>query len=277
MLGMGVGLVAGACGDDDDTPVAASTASSAGTAAESPSCDLARSWTLTEMNPVDESDPVAVEGYWTGYLDYLTQARDAAPEAVRDQYALGATAVEALVPVLDKYGFDYERVMGEGTDAEKALVEAPSAEVQAAQVEVLRYEGEVCAAQQPQAADVSFETEAPGAYCEAIATNNEMVGQVFAAGVDPAEVREMMTSDEFEAAQDLALDNAPAAISDDVAVLDAYWREQQVPVWETYGYDLRTIMTEGTPLAREVVQSTAPEVRDHYARTLAYEEQVCGQ
>ena len=54
-------------------------------------------------------------------------------------------------------------------------------------------------------------------------------------------------------------------------------RNQQVDVLEKYGYDARKLFLEGTAADRAIFQQSDPAIAEHYARTVAYEEQVCGE
>ena len=71
--------------------------------------------------------------------------------------------------VLEKYGFDTERLRREGTVAERRLALGPPADVQKAQDGQHAYEDRVCGVAPPPAADVVFESDASSkAYCAAL-------------------------------------------------------------------------------------------------------------
>jgi hypothetical protein len=168
--------------------------------------------------------------------------------------------------------------MTEGSDAEKAALDQPPENVQQAQAAIHRYESDVCASEQPSAAEVDFSGEKKAAaYCDAIAKNNEMVGEVFAGGAKPDAIKALLTGKEFDAVLQAQRDNPPAVIAADVKALGSYWNERQVPTWETYDFDMRKAILNGKQADREVIQTTDPAIREHFARALAYEEQVCGE
>ena len=56
----------------------------------------------------------------------------------------------------------------------------------------------------------------------------------------------------------------------------SWTRDKQLPVLAKFGYDMRKVLLDGTPADRAALNKSAPAIRDHYARTLAYEQQVCG-
>ena len=123
-----------------------------------------------------------------------------APE-IEDQWQVKLEGeVNTVTPILEKYDFDQAAMMEQGTPEEEAAFEAPP-EVQAAQHDILTYESEVCGAQQPQPADVSYDGEEPGPYCELVAAQDERNAAALASG-DPAEV-EAFVDELAEAAAEL--------------------------------------------------------------------------
>jgi hypothetical protein len=234
---------------------------------------------VDQLVPVDESDPAAVRPYWAEYLAFTGKARRLAPAVIRDEWILNDDAIRTqLTPVLEKYGFDPQRMEAEATDAEKAIAEQPPEDIQRAQAAIHRYESEVCAAEQPPAADnVDFSTEQRAtAFCEALAADDEMSAAALAAGAKAEDMRKLATSAEFQAVIDKEHDTAPAVIKADADALYRYWKTRQLPLVAERGYDIRAILLEGPQADREVLQSTSREIRDHYARVAAYEERVCG-
>ena len=96
-------------------------------------------------------------------------------------------------------------------------------------------------------------------------------------GANRDAVRAFLTSDAYKAGLDATAANAPAEIKADV-IADVEWqRKQQVEVLEKFGYDVRRLLLDGTPEDRAIFQRSDPAIAGHYARTVAYEEQVCGR
>lgn len=271
---LGVSILMTACGGDDR----ANDAPTSGAAAESAYCDLARDWSWHERAPVDEGDPAAARPYWKEYLAFNAEARRLAPASIEEAWAANDLAVRTqLTPILEKYDFDKQRMIEQATDEEKAIAGEPSEDVQEAQASIHRYESEVCAAAQPAAADVDFSRqEKPTGYCDAVSADREMFGGALAAGAKE-DFQSLLTSKEYEAVVAQVRDTAPEAIKADADALYEHWRTKQVPMVTRRGYDIRAILIDGPQPDREILQSTSAEVRDHYARVAAYEEQVCGQ
>lgn len=263
-------VVAAGCGDDGDGE---KSAASAPLAAESAYCDEAIEWSIHELEPFDETDPVAFRTYWEDFQGFEEAAVDTAPDEIKDDWELKVETENATIsPVLEKYGFDLAAVEESGTPEEQAAFEAPP-EVQAAQDRILIYESEVCGAQQPQPADVSYAGEEPGPYCELVATQDERAAEALAGG-GPAEVEAVF--DELEETSAALIEAAPEAIKDDVADLAAWTQGRQRDAAERHGYDFRAAMREGTPQDRADLNHADEEIRDQFARVAAYEEQVCG-
>lgn len=275
------GLVAGACSSDGgDSEDSAATTSAPTTApaddpAESAYCDAAREWAIQEVTqPVDETDPVAFEAYWGEFEAFEQAALENAPDELREDWQLKVdTEDETIDVVLEAYDYDLVALQENGTPEELATLEAPP-DVAAAQDRILVYEGDVCGAQQPLPADVSFEGEEPGAYCEDVAAEQERVGEVFADGAEPADVEALV--EELVAGGEAQVEAAPAVIQDDVAAVVAWTAGEQRDVLEAHGYDFLAIMRDGTPEERADLQLTADAIRDQFARVATYEEQICG-
>jgi hypothetical protein len=229
-------------------------------------------------------DPVAFKKYWTEYMDFIATATQQSPAEIRNDWPVGYAFISTkFTPVLKKYGYDIERAKAEGTPAEAAIgrrVEAgPNPAEQRAQAAVREYEGRVCNTAQPPAADVSFEGATPNkAYCQAVRAGNEAVSrQIIAKKWSIDAVRAFVTSDAYGTGLDKVESTAPAEIKADVQA-DAEWsRNQQVDVIAKFGYDARKLFLEGTEADRLTFQHSDPAVADHYARALAYEQQLCGE
>jgi hypothetical protein len=285
---VGLALVAVGCGSSTPKATPASTptttAAPAADPVDSPYCQTAREWLVHEFDGEGGAfadDPPAFEKYWGEWITFIDTATQQAPAEIRDDWPLAYPNVKAFTPVLEKYDYDIARAQAEGTPAElalgKRLDEEPPPEQQRAIAAVKEYEGRVCQTAQPPAADVSF-AGAPKnqAYCDGVEAGDEAVEEQIAAkkwAVDA--VRSFVTSDAFRAGLDKAAANAPAEIKADV-LADVDWqRNQQVDVLEKYGYDVRRLLLEGSKEDRAIFQRSDPSIAGHYARTIAYEEQVC--
>jgi hypothetical protein len=287
----GLALVAVGC--RSSTPKASSAATTATTAAtaaapdpnDSEYCQTARGWMVHEFNGQGDSfvgDPVAFKKYWTEYMAFIDSAKQQAPAEIRDEFPVAYETVKQFTPILQKYGFDVERAQAEGTPAElavgKHMDEGPNEAEQSAQDAIHEYEGRVCQTAQPPAADVSFAGATPNkTYCEAVQAADDATGEnIIAKKWSVDAVRTFVTSDAYAASYEKAKKIAPAEIKADV-IADAEWStKQQVDVLEKYGYDARKLFLEGTKADRAIFQKSDPAIADHYARTLAYEQQVCG-
>jgi len=255
-------VVAAGCGDGD---------TSASDGAESSYCDAAREWSIHELEPLDDADPAAFRAYWEDFVAFEKAAADTAPEEVADDWDLKIEAEVPMNAVLDKYDYDTTAIMQSGTPDEQAAFEPPP-EARAAQDRILVYESAVCGAMQPLAADVSYSGEEPGRYCELVAVQDERAAEALASG-DPADVEAMF--DELAGSSADLIDAAPAVIKDDVKELAVWATGRQRDAAERYGYDLRTAIREGTPKDRADIQHSAEEIREQFARVLAYEQQIC--
>jgi len=249
-------------------------------ASESAYCKEARRWSAHEMTPRDDADPAVFRPYWQEYLAFVANGTRLSPKPIHDDWAVYAANVKKQTAVAEKYGYDQGRVEREATDAEKAVIQSPGDKVEGAFHEVIGYEALTCSAGQPPAADVSFKGEKPGPYCDVLKTDNEYNQPLRDSGFDPKLVRQAMT-DPAKEAERHAIDSkfvstAPPAIRDDVKAEVAWWHEEQTPVIARYGYDMRKVLLTGSAKEREALQLTDKKVRDHYARALAYEQQVCG-
>ncbi len=278
VLGLSLGACSSDGGDENSATTAASsdtTAVAADDPAESAYCDEAREWAIHEITqPVDDTDPVAFQAYWEAYIDFENAALESAPDEVHDEWQLKVDAENTTInPLFEAYDYDIADLQENGSPDELASLEPP-AEVQDAQEAILTYEADVCGAQQPRAADVSFEGEEPGTYCELVAADNERIGEVFTNGADPADVEDL-TAALIEAGP-AEVEAAPDAIKDDVRAIAAWTAGEQRDVLEAHDFDLIGLIREGPAEDRAQVQLTDEAIRDQYARVAAYEEQVCG-
>lgn len=249
-------------------------------ASESAYCKEARRWSVHEMTPRDDADPAVFRPYWQEYLAFVANGTRLSPKPIHDDWAVYAANVKKQTAVAEKYGYDQGRVEREATDAEKAVIESPGDAVEHAFHNVISYEALTCSAGQPPAADASFKSEKPGAYCQTLEADDAYVKPLKESGYDPKLVRETMT-DPAKQAERKTIDakfisTAPPAIRDDVKAEVTWWNEQQKPVVARYGYDLKKVLIEGSTKDREAMQLTDKKIRDQFARVLAYEQQVCG-
>jgi hypothetical protein len=270
-------LLGAGCGDDDNTTSedrdGAGAAAAQNAAGDSAYCDVAVDWAIYEMQPFDEMDPVQFEAYWADHTAFEEAAVAAVPDVLAEDWQLKvATEDETIDVVLETYGYDIGRIMEEGTPEEQATFEAPP-DVAAAQDRIIAYESEVCGSAQPRAADVSYDGEEPGPYCDLILAQNEMGAQALASG-DPAEVEAVF--DELEAQSAETIEAAPAVIHDDVADIAAWIAGPKRDVAEAYGFDIVAAMQDGTAQERLDLNDAAAEIREQFARVAAYEAQVCG-
>jgi hypothetical protein len=251
------------CGDDND----------ASAAAASEYCDIASDWAVQELEQFDATDPTAFRSYWTDYSAFATAALAAAPEEIRSDWTLKVEAKEqsGMTEILEKYEFDLMAMEASGTQEERAAFEAPP-DVAAAQDRILVYESEVCGAQFPLAADISYAGEEPGTYCELVASQDEQAAAALASG-DPTEVEAMF---DLLAAGGVALtEAAPDVIKDDVAAVVEWTEGPHRTAVERHGFDIRATILDGTPQDRAAVNYADEEIRNQFARVTAYEEQVC--
>jgi hypothetical protein len=246
-------------------------------AADSAYCKAARTWSVAEMDTRDDADPTAFKVYWDKYLAFMGQGVRLAPKSIHNDWVTYHAAVGKQTPVLQKYGYSKPRLEQEASADEKALFESPGDAAQAAFHNLLVYEAQTCSAAQPLAADEDFSNEKPGAYCEVVAKDNEHNGPVFEAGAAPAGVKTLVEDKPYLTKVDADfLASAPGVIREDVKAVVAWWQQRQRPVVAKYGYDIRKILLTGSDKDRRALQLTDKDVASHFARTVAYEEQVCG-
>jgi hypothetical protein len=270
-------VTAASCGDDDAGDATAApepTAADTADPAESAYCHVAIEWAIHEYTPFDDSDPVAFRAYWDEWTEFKKNAVETAPDEIKDDWVFRAdTEDQILTPILEKYDFDTAVMMEKATPEEQAAFEAPP-NVQAAQNRIHGYESAVCAAEQPQPADVSYSGEAPGPYCELLLAQNERNAEVFADGAKPADVEAL--GDEIAAQSTEVVEAAPAPIADDVAAIEQWTAGPQRDALERFGWDVRVLMRDGSVEDRAAFTYSDDDIREQFARALAYEEQVCG-
>jgi len=268
VVGVSAALLAAACGGKAE----------AAAGPKSAYCDAARRWAVHEIVPFDDSDPAASKQYWGEYLAFVDQAVNLAPKKISGDWRINAAAQhDILTPLLEKYNFDMKLLDEKGTPEEKALFEEPPPEVKSAQHAVHGFESDVCGAQQPEPAEVSFQGEKPGPFCEVVAADNESSRALAQSGASPADVKAYYVDRDSRNLDEQQLSAAPAAIRDDVKAEIDWSAQRQRPVLVRYGFDVRKIILDGTKKDRADFQLTDKKVRDHFARVLAYEKQVCEQ
>jgi hypothetical protein len=252
----------------------ASSDDAAVTGTDDPFCVASRQWAAFELVEPDYTDPEALAAYWPEHLAHVAAVHAVAPAEIADAWDTYVAVTDGMTVVLERYEFDGARFEEEGTPEEHEALEPTDPELLAADAAVVDFEAERCGSQELRAADVSFAGEQPGAYCDAVGAQNEDFGEVAASGFDPAVVEAVVA--DFEADDEALLAAAPEAIREDVAALNAWEAERQMPVLEAYDFDFRRILLEASTEQLTDFNRTSPEIGDHVARTLAYEEQVCG-
>jgi hypothetical protein len=198
---------------------------------------------------------------------------------IRDAEVINERAIRTLLtPLLEKYGFDFERVQAEASASEKAFADHPSPEVAAAQETRNLYQNRVCGyGGPPPAAKVSFTASvAAKPYCEAVAAFRNGLDKVSSSGFDPETFRSFVTSDSFSEALDAQEATAPSEIAADVKTESEWDRTRKLKVLEEFDYDVRRILLEGSAQDLAVFTYWDPAIVDHDSRITAYQEQVCG-
>ena len=274
-----VGAIAlGGCGDDGKSSTTASGKSvPSNDEAESAYCQTARKWSIHEINRagVDDNDPKALRAYMVEYVAFIDEASAEAPASLADEWKASSEGFKTMVlPVLDKYDYDVERIAAKGTAEEQAVDQPPPA-VAEAQDTIHEYEAVVCGAGQPPASDEKFAGPPSKEYCEASGSLNAAASEAITAEDSPKAMKALLTGGDLTklmAATEVA---APEEIKADVVALNKWDREKKTLLTARYGYDIRRIVLEGTAAERAILQTTDPSIRDHYARVAAYEAQQC--
>ncbi|MEP6910057.1 MAG: hypothetical protein ABI896_06450 [Actinomycetota bacterium] len=195
---------------------------------------------------------------------------------MRDAEAINERVIRTrLTPLLEKYGFDFKRVEAEATRSEKAFADHPSPEFAKVQEARNLYQNKVCGyGGSPPAADVTFKADSSARpYCTAVAAQRKGLER---AELDPAAVREYVTSDSFSEALDKQDATAPSAIAADVKADNDWVRTRKLEVLEKFDYDLRRIRLEGSAEDLAVDAYWHPAIVKQDSRVEAYQEQVCG-
>jgi hypothetical protein len=283
-----VALTLGACRDDGGdggdavaTEPAAATGTSSveavrATGTDDEFCGYARAWAAHELVDTDFDDPALFAAYWPEYVAFVEAASASAPAEIADAYESYAAVVADMTVVFERYDFDGARFEAEGTPEEQEIIEPTDPELQAANEAVLAYESSECLTGQPPAADVSFAGDQPGAYCDTVAEDEARLEAAVDSNFDPEVVEALVSDPEGEALHQQFVTTAPEVIRDDVEAVVAWWNDQQQAVLEAYGYDFRRVLVEASDEELADFQLAAPEIREQFARTIAYEEQVCG-
>ena len=270
---VGAGCSSGGGAGQAFTPVAGS---------DGPYCATYRAWKVYELDhgeAFDQSSPAALRVFWSAYLASEETLLRQAPRQIRAAVEVKVRFVRTrLAPVLEKYGFDLERLRREGAPAERAAVfQGPPPAVQRAQAAQYAFEDRACGTQPaPAAADVVFVSESSSeAYCGALAGFDDALGAIASSRFDPGIMRSVVTGDRFARLLDRLEGEAPPAIAHDVEAEADWYRARWRDVVSTYGYDLRKIYVDATPEDLAVFNRTHPDVVEHASRITAYAEQVC--
>ena len=246
-------------------------------------CKTYRAWKVYELDhgeAFDQPNPSALRRYWNAYLVSEETMLQQAPPAIREAVAVKVSFIRTrLTPAMEAYGFDLRRMHREATPAEQAaLFVGPPAVVEHAQARQYAYEDSACGTQpSPPAAGVEFEAGASSeSYCRALAGFDGVLDVVATSGFDPRVLQNVATGDRFAETLRRLEDAAPAEIAADVQADAEWFRGRWGDVVERYGYDLRRIYLDATPEDLAVFNRTHPDVVDHVAREVAYENQICG-
>jgi len=145
--------------------------------------------------------PAAFEKWFNAQGAYLKASARQAPPAIHGAAVVDERAIRTVrTPVLEKYGYDPERIASEGSPAEKAfLTEEPPPKVARAQATLHAYDDRVCQyGGSPPAADVTFKASAKAKpCCKAVAAQEKGFEKVVSSGFDPAVLKKHINSDSF--------------------------------------------------------------------------------
>jgi hypothetical protein len=271
--------VPGACGgggggDAAFTPVVGS---------DSAYCATYRAWKVYELDHgegFDQPNPAALQTFWKAYVSSEETLLRQAPPEIRGAVEVKVRFIRTrMTPVMEKYGFDLERIQGEGTPSEQAAVfQGPPADVRKAQADAYGYEDKACGTQpSPPPAEVVFTARKPSKrFCTAQDAFNRELDEIAASRFDPNVMRIFFTGDRFTALLDRLERTAPPEIAADVEAEAEWFRTRWTDVLQQYDYDLRKIYVDATPEDLAVFNRTHPDVLEHSSRNTAYEEQACG-
>jgi hypothetical protein len=245
-------------------------------------CATYRSWKVYELDHgegFDQPTPAATRTFWKAYVSSEETLLRHAPPEIRSAVEVKVRFIRArMTPVVEKYGFDLERIRAEGTPSERAAIfEAPPADVRNAQAKAYLYEDKACGTQpSPPPADVRFTARnASKRFCAAQGAFNRELDEIAASRFDPNVMRAVFTGNRVSALLDRAERAAPREIADDVEADAEWFRTRLADVLQRYDYDLRKIYLDATPEDLAVFNRTHPDVVQHASRIAAYEEQVC--
>ena len=276
-LTLGAALLAG-CGGGGGN--AAAFAPGAGS--DSPYCKTYRAWKVYELEHgegFDQPNPSALRRFWNAYVISEETLLQQAPPEIQTEVGVKVRFIRTrLTPLMEKYGFDHERIHREGTAAEQeAVFQAPPAEVEHAQTAQYVYEDKACGTQpSPPAADVVFTAEGSSErFCGSLSAFNGELEEIALSRFDPKVMRAVVTGDRFAEILDGLERTAPSEIAADIEADAEWFRTRWSDVLAQYGYDLRRIYLDATPEELAVFNRTHPDVLEHTSRETAYEEQVC--
>ena len=273
-------LAAGCGGSDDETALPAEQVEAFG----SPYCVTARTWAVHELDGGGDGayargGPPALKKWWGEQLAYLRTSLQQAPPEVREAEAINERVIRTqLTPLLEKYGFDYQRVSTEAAPSELAFADHPPREVANAQDVRNLYQNRVCGyGGSPPAAEVAFtKSAAAKPYCEAVAAQMHGLEKVASSGFDPEAFRTYATSSGFLDALEAQDAAAPPEIAADVKTDNEWVRTRKLELLEEFDYDLRRLMLEGSAEELAAFNYFDPAIEKQDSRVVAYAQQVCG-
>lgn len=192
-------LVPAGCGTGGDDETASPVAPF-----DSPYCVTARKWAVHELD--GEAPEVHARGgraalkkYMQEYLAYTEASLRQAPRAIHEAAAIKARGVRTrLMPALEKYGFDPQRVEAEGSASEKAVLRGPNPAEAKAQEITHAYDDRVCQYGGPPVARVTFTASAAAKpYCRAVSAQEKGFEKVVSSRFDPNAMRSYVASEAF--------------------------------------------------------------------------------
>jgi hypothetical protein len=260
----GIALVLGvACGGDSKPT-------------DSAYCKTARNWAVHELTAFDPSDAESTRQFFADYQSHINASSKDAPKDIEAPWKTNANAFNTLfMPMLERHGFSFDRVMREGSPEDQALLAETPADVAAAQSQIQAYDATVCGSAQPPAADVVYEGPAAPGYCEGQQAIDARMEELAADGFQPAAFRALVASPEFQELLFAGPSVAPPELQADEVAIEQFTRDRMLPLLERYDYDVRRLLLEGSPADRAVFQSADASIRDAFARTEAYITQLC--
>jgi hypothetical protein len=277
-----------ACNDDaktgDDRPAPAKEPAAQVAVFDGPYCDAARHWAVRELDGSADGayasgGPTALRVWWDEQLEHLAGQVELAPAEIRAAETLNERDLRTrLTPLLEKYGFDFERFDQEASAEEKARADRTPRPVAKAQEDRDVFQNRECGyGGSPPPAEVTF-TGGPEAkaYCKAVRAQLRGLQPVIESGFDPAAFRAYVTSESFLGALDAQDAAAPSEIAADVLADNQWVRAEKLPVLDHYEYDLRRVLLEGTAAELRTFNYWDPEIIEQDSRVAAFVSQVCG-